>query len=248
MEEIFWEASPAEMRKGFIYDNGRYICLVCGAWHEEGVIYQSGTRFLDAGKAAVQHVSDEHGSMEERILSLSKKQTGLSDVQSEVMARMLKGETDDTIAEGLGFTSVSTVRQYRFKFREKARQARVLLALMESVEQNRSAGPAHRGAKMVDERWETTEAEAEKFLSTYIDPVSGKIKQFPRKEKRKIVILKYLTRKFDPSATYTEKEVSELLEKYYDDFATLRRYLIEYGFMKRNQDGSRYYVDPAFKS
>ncbi|TMW71522.1 DUF2087 domain-containing protein [Alteribacter natronophilus] len=245
MEELFWDCEPEVMRRGYVYEEGRFNCLVCGAWYEEGVIYSQNGEFTDARKAAERHIKAEHGSMERQMLALSKKQTGLSEVQQQVLGRMLEGQTDEQIAAGLGFTSLSTVRQYRFKFREKTRQARVMLALMDAYEQSEKNGDVHKGAKMVDDRWKTTKEENDKFLETYVDSSTGKITQFPRKEKRKIVILKYLTGKFDPAKTYTEREVSERLKEFYDDFATLRRYLIEYGFMKRNQDGSRYYVDPT---
>jgi len=49
-------------------------------------------------------------------------------------------------------------------------------------------------------------------------------------------------KKFDSSEKYTEKEVNQILESVYPDFVTLRRYLIEYGFLDRTADGSKYWV------
>ncbi|MFR2551837.1 MAG: DUF2087 domain-containing protein [Clostridioides difficile] len=40
---------------------------------------------------------------------------------------------------------------------------------------------------------------------------------------------------FERGKKYSEKEVNQILESIYDDFATIRRYLIEYGFMSRNK-------------
>ncbi|WP_081311928.1 DUF2087 domain-containing protein [Brochothrix thermosphacta] len=41
--------------------------------------------------------------------------------------------------------------------------------------------------------------------------------------------------------SYTEKEVNTILYNWYDDFVILRRYLVDYHFLKREDDGSLYY-------
>ncbi|RNA70106.1 DUF2087 domain-containing protein [Alteribacter keqinensis] len=243
MDEPFWNATIEELKKGFSDTEGGFQCVICGRYFEEGLIFKSGEQLMTAVKAAAHHFRNEHGTIEHQLLNLDKRQSGLSDIQRDVLRLLMDGADDEAIAEELGFSSVSTVRQYRFKFREKAKQAKVFLTLMEKFEEKEGKTTIHKGAKMVDERWITNEKEEAKFLDTYIDKTTGRIKQFPRKEKRKIVILKYLTGKFTPGQTYTEKEVSAELKNYYDDFATLRRYLIEYGFMQRNSDGSSYWVD-----
>jgi hypothetical protein len=71
----------------------------------------------------------------------------------------------------------------------------------------------------------------------------GPLDSFPKKEKRKIAILKHIAGKFDASRKYTEKEVNAVLKAIFaDDYATLRRHLIEYGFMDRQGDGSLYWL------
>lgn len=80
-------------------------------------------------------------------------------------------------------------------------------------------------------------------MATYFpDGLDGKLKNMPRKEKRKIMILQHLIGFFDPELSYSEKEVNERLSHIFDDHVTLRRYLIQYGFMERNRDGSGYWV------
>ncbi len=245
MHESFWRATIEELKTGWVYEEEGYRCVICGTYFERGIIFHEKGQFMDAEKAASNHFLDTHGSIEQELLGLGKKQTGLSDVQNDVLSLFMAGETDEHIAKQLGFGSVSTVRQYRFKFREKAKQAKVFLTLMERYEEMEGRTNVHKGAKMVDERWETSKEEEAIFMATYIDEQTGRIKQFPRKEKRKIVILRYLAGKFVASKSYSEKEVSAILKDYYDDFATLRRYLIEYGFMRRNQDGSRYWIEES---
>ncbi|MNW69193.1 hypothetical protein D3C74_481460 [compost metagenome] len=48
--------------------------------------------------------------------------------------------------------------------------------------------------------------------------------------------------RFDAKKKYSEKEVNEILRTVDSDYATLRRYLIEYGFIDRKDDGSLYWV------
>ncbi|MNJ02211.1 hypothetical protein D3C73_1620960 [compost metagenome] len=62
-------------------------------------------------------------------------------------------------------------------------------------------------------------------------------------EKSKLIILREIaSSRFDAGQSYKEKEVNEILEKVYHDYVTLRRYLIEYGFMDREPDGSKYWL------
>ena len=96
---------------------------------------------------------------------------------------------------------------------------------------------------MTDERYEITEAVTEKILSSVfssLDPL--KLRVFSKKEKKKIVILRKIAEQFRPETDYTEKQVNAVLSEIYDDYVTIRRYLIEYGFMNRTRDGSRYWL------
>lgn len=47
---------------------------------------------------------------------------------------------------------------------------------------------------------------------------------------------------FQAGRRYTEAQVNEALAEIYTDYVTLRRYLIEYGFMDRTKDGAVYWV------
>jgi hypothetical protein len=52
-------------------------------------------------------------------------------------------------------------------------------------------------------------------------------------------VLDHLSQSFEPGRTYPEAEVNEILGRYHPDFAALRRYLVENGFMTR--ENSRYW-------
>jgi len=90
------------------------------------------------------------------------------------------------------------------------------------------------------DRHVTTQVEKDKILKNYIK--DGKITLFPSKEKKKIVILQYIIDKFEIHKKYTEKAVNEIIISMVEDYVSARRYLIEYGFMDRNNDGSEYWV------
>ena len=93
---------------------------------------------------------------------------------------------------------------------------------------------------MVDERYVMTQTERDKVLRTYLK--DGRMSLLPGKEKKKLVVLQYVMERFETSRNYTEKEVNEIIRTIVDDYVTVRRYLIEYGFMDRKRDGSAYWV------
>lgn len=60
-----------------------------------------------------------------------------------------------------------------------------------------------------------------------------RLTQIPAARKKRVVILRHLLRRFEPGRAYPEREVNDLLRKAHDDVATLRRELVDYGFMTR---------------
>jgi predicted transcriptional regulator len=73
---------------------------------------------------------------------------------------------------------------------------------------------------------------------------AGRLRQIPMKERKLLVILRWLVLDFAPDVTYTEAEVNEIITRYHDDYATLRRDLISYGFLRRERGGSKYWLTP----
>lgn len=63
-----------------------------------------------------------------------------------------------------------------------------------------------------------------------------RLKQLPSKHTHRLVILRWLSEKFEPGTKYPEKAVNEILEDHHPDFASLRRALVDYGYMDR-KDG-----------
>ena len=238
-----------ELKDGFIFDekNGLYKCLFCGTVFEQGIIYPIGEQFADAFKAVRIHMETAHGSVFHMLLSEDRRNTGLTDVQKEMLANFYNGLSDKDIAKTSG-ASPSTVRYQRFNFREKAKQAKLILAISELLEEklkrkNNEFLEIHESATMVDERYIVTDAEADKIINTFFISLTPPIlKSFSSKEKNKLVILRTITKQFEPSMKYTEKQVNEILKAIYHDYATIRRYLIEYGFIGRTSDCSEYWL------
>ena len=64
----------------------------------------------------------------------------------------------------------------------------------------------------------------------------GRLVQMPAKRSRRLVVLDHVARVFEPGRRYPEAEVNVLLRAFYDDYAALRRYLVDEGFLSR-KDG-----------
>ena len=62
---------------------------------------------------------------------------------------------------------------------------------------------------------------------------NGRLRSIPVQRKKREVVLRYLAAKFDTGRTYTEQEVSFLLLNYHEDYASLRRAMVDMGLMER---------------
>lgn len=251
VSELFWQASPAEVKQGYRYDEagGVYICLICGQTFADGVVYRHGDLLYEARKYAAVHIAASHRSVFDFLLGLDKKLTGLTDHQKALLELFYAGRSDAEVAKELGTGSVSTVRNHRFALREKQKQAKVFLAIMELLAERtpKKSGfiDLPRGTRNVDERFAITAEENEKILAACLpDGPDGPLALFPAKEKKRLAILRHIVKYFDPTATYSEKEVNAVLKRFYDDYVLLRRYLVDYGFMDRTVDGGKYWIKP----
>jgi DNA-binding transcriptional ArsR family regulator len=61
----------------------------------------------------------------------------------------------------------------------------------------------------------------------------GRLKEIPAQRKKRDVILRRLVADFEPDRKYPEAEVNEVLRRYHEDVATLRREFIMTGLMDR---------------
>lgn len=249
-EKTLLEADFEEIKKGYSFDSdkGVYKCLICGEVFQCGEIFPINGRYFDAYRAIVLHINEKHGSLLNILLDIDKKYTGITDNQRGLLTDFSEGLSDNDIAKK-NQISPATVRHQRFMFREKAKQARIYLAIFELVEKASKKGAnedfvkLHSGATMVDDRYIVTNSEQDQIIETYFDNLEPlKLKAFPTKEKRKIVVLRKISTLFKPGKKYSELEINNCLREVYEDIATIRRYLIEYGFMNRTRDCKEYWL------
>jgi len=251
--EWLLNSSLADLKKGFSEEAGYLICLLCGTRIEKGLVYQADNVFYEAEKYMQLHIKNSHGSVFEYLLGLDKKITGLSGHQNSLLRLFYQGKSDAEVQAALNIGSSSTIRNHRFLLKEKERQAKLFLVLMELLRANGKLRESDRkgsdvlrqlkpGLKPLD-RYQVSADENSKILQKYFPQgPEGPLATFSIKEKSKFVVLKQLGQRFEKNRIYNEKEVNEILAKTNGDFVTLRRYLIEYGFLVRKPDGSQYWL------
>ena len=61
----------------------------------------------------------------------------------------------------------------------------------------------------------------------------GRLVIMPSKRSKLLLVLDHLAQEFEPGRTYAEREVNVVLGGYHDDFAALRRYLVDEGYLTR---------------
>ena len=87
------------------------------------------------------------------LLGLHNKATGLTDIQKDMIRDFAAGLSDNEIVKRTG-GSASTVRNHRFVLKEKAKQAKLLLAIMELMDEGAKDAsrfvPIHRTATVID--------------------------------------------------------------------------------------------------
>lgn len=248
--ELFWNTSLEDILNGFLEYEKEYQCIICGEPFEKGRIYDIDSKLYDAKKATELHVEKKHGNMLEYLLALNSTLTGISDVQREIIVLMYKGFSDKEIALKLGVAQ-STIRNHRYKLREKEKQAKLFLAIMKMLTDSTNRkitklvkeeiSDFHITAKSIDDRYNITDKEKVETIRTYMEE-NGALKSYPAKEKKKIIILSEICKNFSKGKIYSEKEINRILKRIYVDYVTIRRALVEYGFIDRTNDGSRYWV------
>jgi hypothetical protein len=74
--------------------------------------------------------------------------------------------------------------------------------------------------------------EQSRTLRNFVE--DGRLKSVPVKASQRRLVLEYLAARFDPDVAYAEREVNELLGRFHDDYASLRRYLVDEGLLVRS--------------
>ncbi len=68
---------------------------------------------------------------------------------------------------------------------------------------------------------------------------SGRLETIPARVTDRRAVLEHIAARFDRERTYDEDEVNRLLHPVHNDFATLRRYLVDAGLLRRDKGAYR---------
>ncbi|WP_405158334.1 DUF2087 domain-containing protein [Paenibacillus sp. FSL H8-0283] len=243
-------ASLEEIKRGYMEEGPAYICVCCGYRTEAGIIYPEEGVLYEAARYMRVHIEKVHGSVFEYLLELDKSVTGLSDVQRGLLSQFYEGKKDAEVQKTLGIGSASTIRNHRFVLKEKERQAKIFLALMELLKSKDTQAPAEwvspvtrHGHTIHPNSFDITEQDREKVLNKYFpEGTGGRLTTFHMQQKHKYIVLIEIAKRFETERKYSEKQVNELLKEVHDDYVEIRRYLVDYGLLEREPDGSQYWL------
>jgi DNA-binding HxlR family transcriptional regulator len=84
--------------------------------------------------------------------------------------------------------------------------------------------------------------EDRKVLRDYM--LNRRLKHIPVKRGKLLAVLRWLAGHFEPGRKYTEREVNAIIAQYHEDYARLRRELIDFGFLRRERGGGQYWLTP----
>lgn len=238
-----------EIKNGYKYEKEQdaYVCNHCGQVFHAGQIFQIDGDFFMAESAVIKHIRQIHSGNLTQLLHSESKYNTLTQNQRDLLAMFHSKISDKDMAKKLNVTE-ATIRRQRFTFREKAKQAKFYLAMYELVFEDGPATaeqiiPIHNNAIFVDDRYLITEDEKQNIINTFFSTTHPLVlKSFSPKEKKKVVILGKIAEQFEYGKKYSEQEVNEILRPIYEDYMTIRRYLIMYGFMERTKDGRQYWL------
>jgi len=98
-----------------------------------------------------------------------------------------------------------------------------------------------------DEQWIAAlgwDAEDQQVLRDHTS--DGRLTHLPTKQKKLLVVLRWLANRFELDKLYSEPEVNAMLKSVYEpDYVGLRRDLVDFGYLRRERGGGKYWLAPA---
>ncbi|KIL45864.1 metalloregulator ArsR/SmtB family transcription factor [Jeotgalibacillus soli] len=141
------------------------------------------------------------------------------------------------VAERLGLTS-PTISHHLSKLRESgaiiARREKntIYFTLNDKAIRQNVSGLLTMLEKKKEEK--QSMEEKEKIIKNFFDQ-EGRLKTIPAQRKKKLYVLAFLASQLEIGKKYTEKEINLIIQRYHEDFATIRREFINHQFMFRNE-------------
>lgn len=88
-----------------------------------------------------------------------------------------------------------------------------------------------RAAAAPEESFSGAAPEAAGILRNFVS--EGRLRQLPAARSKRLVVLDWLAKRFEPGVTYPERDVNLLLGRAHADVAAMRRHLVDEGFLER---------------
>ena len=133
------------------------------------------------------------------------------------------------LAEQLGVSrkqvlvAVSKLREARLLTADNELDRDTLRGLAIALPDSVSADPA-----VVDGPWTAQEVQV---LSRFFE--GSKLASIPSNHSKRLIVLERLAMEFEPGLRYQERQVNLTLQMFHPDYAALRRYLVDDGFLTR---------------
>ena len=147
----------------------------------------------------------------------------------------------ERLAERLGLTPATI--SFHLKKLEAAQavyaykdQYYTMYSIRQEVFMTRIIDIIQEESEVIDEQEQREKEYREKVITSFFE--YGKLKSIPAQRKKKRICLEEMAKSFEVGRTYDEKEVNEIILKYFDDYCTLRRDMISEKILHR--EGTTY--------
>ncbi|MQB60183.1 transcriptional regulator, partial [Lactobacillus reuteri] len=172
-----------------------------------------------------QHLTIVHGGIQSPLIHLASRYNTLTTKQQNLLTAFATGIKDADLAKQFQLAA-ATIRHQKFTFREKAKQAKLYLAIYQSVFESGQTPndlivlPEQPG--IIDDRFAITEDEAVQTLKQYFnfdhDPLQ--LKRWPKQQKTIVTILTRIIDEIPMNRPINEDELNHYLQPIYFDYTT----------------------------
>ncbi|MDF1595007.1 MAG: DUF2087 domain-containing protein [Acidimicrobiia bacterium] len=154
----------------------------------------------------------------------------LDPVRLAILGRAALGPVDATELAGVLGTHTKQVLSGIARLREAGLLTEENTLNREALRELALALPDDAGVDpaVVEGPWSTEEVQV---LSRFFS--GSKLTSIPTNRSKRLVVLDRLATEFEPGLRYTERHVNLILKSFHPDFAALRRYLVDDGFLTR---------------
>lgn len=140
---------------------------------------------------------------------------------------------------GAGLVTLRMAGNQRF-YRVNEAGLKQFKKLVNSIEQTPPAPTAEES----DDSWIKALGWSPEDQQILRDHTANKrLTRLPSKRPKLMVILRWLATHFEADRLYSEREVNACLKAIYEhDFVSLRRDLVDFGYLRRERDGTKYWL------